>query len=102
MLGSNKQVIFAFEEAIGFMCGSSVLDKDGISAAVVMATLAAYLHHHNLSLSQQLDEIYNEYGYHVSNNSYFICHESEVIKRIFERLRNYNGPNTVFIVFSYL
>lgn len=94
LLGSNKQVIFAFEEAIGFMCGSSVLDKDGISAAVVMATLAAYLHHHNLSLSQQLDEIYNEYGYHVSNNSYFICHESEVIKRIFERLRNYNGPNT--------
>lgn len=95
MLLQNKKVIFAFEEAIGFMCGSQVLDKDGISAAVSMATMAAYLHHHNLTLVQQLEEIYNEYGYHMSNNSYFICHDPETIKRIFERLRNFEGPNTV-------
>ncbi|KAF5285637.1 hypothetical protein FQA39_LY16543 [Lamprigera yunnana] len=94
LLHQNKKIIFAFEEAIGFMCGTTVLDKDGVSAAAVMATMATYLHHHNLSLSQQLDEIYNEYGYHVSQNSYFICHDDQVIKSIFERLRNFSGPNT--------
>ncbi|KAF5295359.1 hypothetical protein FQR65_LT01549 [Abscondita terminalis] len=94
LMNDDKKVIFAFEEAIGFMCGTTVLDKDGISAAAVLATMASYLNHHNLSLSQQLEEIYNEYGYHVSNNSYFICHEPLVIKAIFERLRNFEGPNT--------
>lgn len=94
LMKEGKKVIFAFEEAIGFMCGTTVLDKDGISAAAVLATMASYLHHHNLSLSQQLEEIYNEYGYHISNNSYFICHEPPIIKAIFERLRNFDGPNT--------
>ena len=32
LLGEKKHVLFAFEEAIGFMCGSAVLDKDGVSA----------------------------------------------------------------------
>lgn len=88
-------MIFAFEEAIGFMCGSVVLDKDGISAAAHMATMALYLYHHGLTLNQQLSEIYQEYGYHVSCDSYFICNDPEKIKKIFERLRNYNGANTV-------
>lgn len=91
----GKKVLFAFEEAIGFMCGTAVLDKDGVSAAAHLATMAAYLHHHNLTLTQQLEEIYNEYGYHVSSNSYFICHEPETIKAIFHRMRNFDGPNTV-------
>jgi len=32
LLLNNKHVIFSFEEAIGFLCGKNVLDKDGISA----------------------------------------------------------------------
>lgn len=36
------------------------------------------------------------YGQHISENSYWFCHEPETIKRIFERLRNFDGaPNTV-------
>lgn len=87
--------MFAFEEAIGFMCGTTVLDKDGINAALHLAILASYLHHHGLSLIQQLEEIYRVYGYHTCCNSYFICHDPDKIKRIFERLRNYKGTNTV-------
>lgn len=33
LIKQNKRVLFAFEEAIGYMCGSHVLDKDGIAAA---------------------------------------------------------------------
>lgn len=95
LLKQNKKVIFAFEEAIGFMWGSEVLDKDGINAAVNLCTMTTYLYHHSLTLSQQLKEIYEEYGYHLSHNSYFICRDAEKIKNIFERLRNFNGPNTV-------
>ena len=35
------------------------------------------------------------YGYHVSKNSYFICHDRETIKRLFDRLRNFHGPGKV-------
>lgn len=42
----------------GFLCGSMVLDKDGVSTAAVVAEMAAYLHTKNLSLSQQLCNIY--------------------------------------------
>lgn len=31
------------------------------------------------------------YGYHISKNSYFICHDQEVIRNLFERLRNFGG-----------
>ncbi|CAD6241646.1 GSCOCG00009322001-RA-CDS [Cotesia congregata] len=91
----NKQVLFAFEEAIGFMCGDNVLDKDGISAGVRVAEMAAYLETMGLTLLDKLNEIFTEYGRHINDNSYWICHEQEIIKKIFERLRNFEGkPNT--------
>lgn len=34
------------------------------------------------------------YGYHITKNSYFICHNQDTIKRLFERLRNYDGENS--------
>lgn len=60
LMKHGKDVIFAFEEAIGFMCGSNVLDKDGISAAVCVAEMSAYLETMGLSLIDKLDEIYKE------------------------------------------
>lgn len=45
----------------GFLCGNMVLDKDGVSTAAVVAEMAAYLHTKNLSLNQQLINIYEMY-----------------------------------------
>ncbi|XP_068975326.1 glucose 1,6-bisphosphate synthase [Bombus flavifrons] len=91
----GKVVLFAYEEAIGFMCGSKVRDKDGISAGMHIAELSAYLETMGLTLHDLLNEIYTQYGHHISKNSYWICHEPSVIKKIFERLRTYSGkPNT--------
>lgn len=52
------KVLFAFEEAIGFMASEAVLDKDGISAAVRLAELAIHLNNEGLTLSDQLTKIY--------------------------------------------
>ncbi|KAI1893691.1 hypothetical protein AGOR_G00126300 [Albula goreensis] len=91
---AGKEVLFAFEESIGFMCGSIVPDKDGVSAAVVLAEMAAYLDNQNLTLTQQLANIYEIYGSHISTTSYVICHDPPTVKRIFTRLRNFDGENT--------
>ncbi|CAG5939293.1 unnamed protein product [Menidia menidia] len=91
LLDQGKTVLFAFEEAIGYMCCNSVLDKDGVSAAAIAGEMASYLATKNQSFSQQLTHIYEEYGYHISKNSYFICHDQAVIRSLFERLRNFSG-----------
>ncbi|KAM8940128.1 phosphopentomutase [Pelodytes ibericus] len=93
LIEQGKSVLFAFEEAIGYMCCPFVLDKDGVSAAVIAAEMASYLATKNVTLSQQLTSIFNKYGYHISKNSYFICYDQETIRDLFENLRNYDGKN---------
>jgi len=91
----GKHVLFAYEEAIGFMCGTAVLDKDGISAGIRAAEMAAFLSSNGMSLRDKLDELFSKYGYHINCNSYFLCNEQPVIKKLFERLRTFSGqPNT--------
>lgn len=88
-MAAGKSIIFAFEEAIGFMVSPTVLDKDGVSAACHLASLGSYLRHSNMTFNDKLNEIYNTYGYHHTINSYFICHEPEVISSIFTKIRNH-------------
>jgi len=87
-------VLFAFEEAIGFMMGTEVLDKDGVSAGVLMAEMALHLHQEGKTLLDQLQQIYTTYGYHVSCDSYYLCHDPPTIKKIFERIRSLEGPGS--------
>jgi len=56
----GKHVLFAFEEAIGFMCGTAVLDKDGISAGIWVAEMVAFLSSNGVSLRDKLDELFSE------------------------------------------
>lgn len=34
------------------------------------------------------------YGYHISKTSYFLCYDPPTIKRIFEKLRNFDAPQS--------
>ncbi|XP_056412490.1 phosphopentomutase isoform X2 [Hyla sarda] len=90
LIDQGKTVLFAFEEAIGYMCCPLVLDKDGVSAAVIAAEMASYLATKNLTLTQQLDAIFNKYGYHISRNSYFLCYDQTTIRNLFDNLRNFD------------
>ena len=60
--GGQGKVLLAFEEAIGFMCGSRVLDKDGVSAAVRAAELTAFLDRDcgGITLNDKLEELYHQ------------------------------------------
>ena len=91
LINKGKKVLVAFEEAIGYMCGVQVLDKDGITAALDVIQMAIYNREKGLSLSQRLSMIYKTYGYHTSLNSYFICYDQNTIRKIFTDLCNYRG-----------
>ncbi|GAA5929729.1 phosphoribomutase PRM15 [Sporobolomyces koalae] len=79
--------MFAYEEAIGFMNGTEIRDKDGVTALGIFAELAAVLAAEGKTLSQQLDTLYAQYGYHATSNSYFICRDPRKTDRIFAQLR---------------
>lgn len=83
----GKVVLFSFEEAIGFMCGTNVLDKDGITACVVVAELACYVAQDGLTLTKQLELIYEKYGIHVTSNGYYLCYDVKTIEKIFNTIR---------------
>ncbi|XP_039751581.1 phosphoglucomutase-2 [Pararge aegeria] len=92
LLQQDKIPLFAFEEAIGYMCSPRVPDKDGVSAAVQVASLASNLYSKGSSLVDQLQALYVEYGFHVSHNAYFLIREPTVVQKIFSRIRNFHGP----------
>ncbi|KAF8575544.1 hypothetical protein K439DRAFT_1649515 [Ramaria rubella] len=89
LIKEGYEVPFAYEEAIGFMFGSEIRDKDGIAATVFFAELVVYLHQQGLTAAHYLNQLYSKYGYFQTSNSYFICRSPPTIDRIFARLRHY-------------
>lgn len=81
-------VVFAYEEALGYCVGDIAVDKDGISAGCMFAEMAIELAHDGKTVFQHMDSLYQRYGEFVSNNSYVICRDPAKIDAIFERLRN--------------
>lgn len=91
---SGHKVLFSFEESIGFLCGGVVPEKDGVSAAAVVAEMATFLHRQNQSLSQQLHNIYHTYGFHAAVTSYVVCNDPRTMDLIFSRIRDFDGSGT--------
>ncbi len=63
---SGARFVFGFEEALGYSVSTLVRDKDGVSAAYVVAGLAASLKARGQTLLDRLEAIHREYGYFVS------------------------------------
>ena len=42
------------------MCGTDILDKDGISAAAVVTEMASYFYANNSTLNTELNNIYQK------------------------------------------
>ena len=66
MKRSDKRLVFAYEQALGYLVADQPLDKDGISAALVMTEIAALAVHDGVTVQQRLDQIAVEYGQHVT------------------------------------
>lgn len=90
LVQTGYDVPFGYEEAIGFMFGSEIRDKDGVAATVLFAELVTLLHHQGKTAKSYLQELYQKYGYFETSNSYFICTDPLTIDKVFSRLRKYD------------
>jgi phosphomannomutase len=91
--------VFGFEEALGYTVGPLVRDKDGISAAVLVAEMAAVLRAEKKSLLDRLDELYRTYGLFTSGQRSItmkgetgVQQIAEVMKRLRAALPKTIGP----------
>jgi phosphomannomutase len=57
---------FGYEEALGYSVGRVVRDKDGVSAALVLADLAAHCKAGETTLLERLEALYRRHGLWVS------------------------------------
>eukprot|EP01060_Flectonema_neradi_P012744 TRINITY_DN1950_c0_g2_i1.p1 TRINITY_DN1950_c0_g2~~TRINITY_DN1950_c0_g2_i1.p1 ORF type:complete len:606 (+),score=90.08 TRINITY_DN1950_c0_g2_i1:33-1820(+) len=90
----NNEILFAFEEALGYMVGSpGVQDKDGVSAAILAAQLVAEVYSKNETLQSYLSGLNAKYGTHVTQNGYLISPSSAKTSAMFAALRNWNGTS---------
>jgi phosphomannomutase len=58
--------VMGFEEALGYSIGHVVRDKDGVSAALIFADIAARCRSLGKSLLDRLSEIYRRHGLHLT------------------------------------
>ena len=62
--GDSKTVIFSFEESYGYMMGDYVRDKDAVTAAMMIAEMAAYYSLKGMTLCDAMDSLYEKYGWY--------------------------------------
>ena len=62
----DQQYVLGYEEALGYCVGSLVRDKDGISAALVVAEMVAESKAKNETLWDRLDRLYERHGVYLT------------------------------------
>ena len=82
------RVLFAYEEALGYMFPDVVLDKDGIAAVVVF--LSAYEKYG--SLWALLQKLYAKHGHFYTANTYWRSPDVATTQRAFAKVRSLGRP----------
>ncbi|MFY1689870.1 phospho-sugar mutase [Plantactinospora sp. WMMB782] len=64
----DAELVYGYEEALGYcVAPDQVRDKDGISAALTVAELAAELKAQGRTIADRLDELAGEFGVHLTD-----------------------------------
>ncbi|MGW7518308.1 phospho-sugar mutase [Streptomyces sp. NPDC054796] len=88
-LARVPELRYAYEEALGYCVDpDGVNDKDGITAALLVAELAAELKQADRTLSDLLDDITVEYGLHATDQLSVRVEDLSLIGAAMERLRS--------------
>ncbi|KAF1945707.1 hypothetical protein EJ02DRAFT_451417 [Clathrospora elynae] len=85
-------VVYAFEEALGYMIPQTVHDKDSISAAAVFLTAASHWSTQGLTPYTKLQKLYEYLGYFEDANTYLVSPSPSVTTSVFTAIRALGNP----------
>ncbi|MEO7447255.1 MAG: phospho-sugar mutase [Humibacillus sp.] len=87
-IGRVPGLRYGYEEALGYCADPvHVRDKDGVSAALLVAELAATLKAQGRSLADRLDDLAREHGVHATDSFSVRVEDLSLIDAIMARLR---------------
>ena len=90
---SGYDVVFAFEEALGYMIPQTVHDKDSISAAAVFLTATSHWATQGLTPYAQLQKLYQHVGYFEDANTYLVSPSPTTTTAVFTAIRALGTPH---------
>ena len=94
-LAKINDLAYGYEEAIGYAVDSeTVNDKDGISAALLLAQIATELKSQGLTLLDLLDEVWSRHGFHGTEQISIRVSDVSQITQALTKLRN-NPPTQI-------
>lgn len=85
-------VVYAFEEALGYMIPQTVHDKDSISAAAVFLTAASHWASQGLTPYAKLQKLYAYLGHFEDANTYLISPSPDTTTAVFTTIRALGHP----------
>ena len=94
---NGKKYLFGFEESYGCLISDYARDKDGISAVMSLCEAAAFYKSKEMTLWDQMINIYEKYGYYNEGQVSITLEGSsgaEKIKQMMDNLRN-NLPSQI-------
>jgi len=83
----GKRFVLGYEEALGYMVGHLVRDKDGIGAAVLFAELAALCKARGTTVFDHLSSLYRRFGYFASAQRSMAAKGSDGLARVAKVMR---------------
>jgi phosphomannomutase len=87
-IGKVDGLVYGYEEALGYCVAPHIArDKDGISAALLIMSLAASLKAEGRTLSDLLDDVYRRHGWHATGQLAVRVDDLSIIATAMERLR---------------
>ena len=88
---NSYKCLFSYEESYGCIIGTHARDKDGIVAVMTVCEAVAYYKKHGLTLWDQMNKMYEKYGYYKEKQMSITLkgiEGAEEIKKMMENMRN--------------
>lgn len=82
----DKTYVFGFEESYGCLIGDYARDKDGIAAVMSLCEAAAYYRAKGITLWDQMNNMYEKYGYYKEDQVSIVLEGSEGAEKIKEMM----------------
>lgn len=82
--GEENRYVFGFEESYGYLAGTYVRDKDAVVASMLICEMSAYYKKQGKTLSQVIDEMYDQYGYYINKTLNFAFEGAQGMKKMQE------------------
>ena len=97
---SNKEqdydFLFGYEESYGYLIGTHARDKDAVVSSLLICEMAAFYKSKGITLLEQMEKIYEKYGYYKDNLDSFTLKGYDGVNKIKEMMNKLRKNESIF------